>query len=278
MGNTRLKRNWKAVNTGAIGPVDLSFDTTGIASLSGGSTLSNYMLMIDNDGDGNFNTGTLSFFTATGVTNKQLNFSGVTLNNGVVFTIITNRLSSALPAVWLGFTATVVNGNALLNWKTSDEINVDHYVVEHSLNGLNFTAAGSVMAANHSGTNNYSYTHDGPAAGTHHYRIRRVDKDGSSGYSDIKTIKITSSGANVQVRRNPVSGAALVLSVTAQQNSETMVRIMSADGKTLVQQRENLAAGTNFVHLNITPVPPGIYLVQVQLNGEIITKKFIRQR
>jgi len=278
VGAMRLRRSWKVINTGAVGQVDLSFDTTGIASLSGGSTLTNYMLMIDNDGDGNFNNGTLSFFTATGVTNKQLNFSGVTLNNGVVFTIITNRLSSALPAVWLGFTVTAVNGNALLNWKTGDEINVDHYVVEHSINGVNFTAIGSVTAANNSGINNYSFTQDGLTAGTHYYRIRRVDKDGDSGYSDIKSIKITATSANVQVRPNPVTGATLELAITAQQNNQTMVRVMSADGKLLVQQAANLAAGSNFVHLTIGSVPPGIYLVQVQLSGEIITKKFIRQR
>ncbi|MEO5592355.1 MAG: T9SS type A sorting domain-containing protein [Chitinophagaceae bacterium] len=277
VGSTRVNREWKIVNTGSVGAVDLSFDTTGLGNQAGGSIASNYALMVDNDGDGNFNTGSVSFVGAASGSGKKINFTGVTFNSGAVFTVITLKAFSALPAVWLGFTVEAVNGNALLNWKTSDEINVDRYVVEHSYNGVSFTAIGSVTANNATGINKYSFTDNGLAPGIHYYRIRRIDKDGKGEYSDTKTVKITTSGANVQIRPNPVTGSTLVLAVTVQQSSKTTVQVMSVDGKVMLQQKINLATGNNLVNLDIANVPSGIYLVQIQLSDEAVIKKFIRQ-
>ncbi|MEO5684069.1 MAG: T9SS type A sorting domain-containing protein [Chitinophagaceae bacterium] len=278
VGSTRLNREWKVVNTGGVGAVDLSFDTTGMANQAGGSIVNNYALMIDNDGDGNFSTGTVTFFNATSASGKKINFSGVTLNNNVAFTILTLKSSNLLPAIWLGFTAEAVNGNALLNWKTSDEMNVERYAVEHSFNGVSFSIVGSVNANNNSGENKYTFTHNGLAAGVHYYRIRRIDKDGNSGYSDVKTVRITTNGANVQIRPNPVMGATLVLAVSVQQSSKTMVQVMGADGKVILQKNISLFAGNNLVNLDVANVPTGIYMVQLLLSDEVVTKKFIRQR
>jgi len=276
VGSTRITRNWKVNNTGSVAGVSISFDTTGLGKQAG-TAVNSYALMISNTGDDTYH-GTLSFFTATGVSGKKILFSGVTLANGAAFTIITNNLNVALPAVWLGFTAQAVNGNALLNWKTSDEINVDRYTVEHSFNGVSFSAVGSVAANNNTGENNYSFTDAGLAPGIHYYRIRRTDKDGKSEYSDTKTVKITTTGANVQVRPNPVAGSTLVLAISVQQSSKTSIQVMGVDGKVIVHQNLNLATGNNLVNLNIASVPPGIYLVQVQLSDEVVTKKFIRER
>ncbi|HTE12358.1 MAG TPA: T9SS type A sorting domain-containing protein [Chitinophagaceae bacterium] len=277
VGSTRINRAWKVANTGSVGAVDISFDTTGLGNQTGGAIVNNYALLIDNDGDGNFNNNTLSFFNATSASGKKINFSGVTLNNGVVFTILTFKAAAALPAVWLGFTAEAVNENALLNWTTSDEMNVDRYVVEHSFNGVGFTATGSVTANNNTGINKYTFTDIGLAAGVHYYRIRRLDKDGKGEYSETKTVKIPAAGANVQVRPNPVVGSTLALSVTVQQSSKTTIQIMSVEGKVMLQQKINMSTGNNLVNLDIATIPSGIYLVQVQLSDEVVTKKFIRQ-
>ncbi len=278
VGSTRINREWKVANKGLVGAVNLSFDTTGLGNQAGGSNVSNFALMIDNDGDGNFNTGTLTFFGANSASGKKINFNGVVLNNNVVFTILTFKLNSALPAIWLGFTAEAVNGNGLLKWKTSDEIDVDHYVVEHSFNGISYSAIGSVTANNNSGQNNYTFTDNGLAAGVHYYRIRRVDKDGKTELSGVQSIKIAVSGANVQIRPNPVTGTALVLAVSVQQNIKTTVQVMSVDGKVLLQQNVTFNTGNNLLNMDVTRVPSGVYMVQVQLKDGLVTKKFIRQQ
>ena len=277
-GSTRINRSWKVANTGGVGAVNLSFDTTGLGAQQGGVVISNYSLMIDNDGDGNFNTGTLSFFTATGAAGKRINFNGVTLKNGVVFTILTFKMATALPAVWLGFTAAAINGNGQLKWQTSDEINVDRYLVEHSFNGVSYSVIGNVPANNNPGTNNYSFTDNGLTAGIHYYRIRRVDKDGNSSLSGVQSVSMAASGANVQVIPNPVTGPALVLAIAVQQNIRAMLQVVAADGKLVLQQFVNLNTGRNLVNLDISHIPFGTYMVRVQLKDGPVTRKFIRQQ
>ncbi len=87
-GAVRLEREWKVNNTGTVGAVDLSFDTVGL-TLSGANNLSNFLLLIDEDGDGDFNTGTTTQVNAASMSGKKINFATVTLANNVVFTILT---------------------------------------------------------------------------------------------------------------------------------------------------------------------------------------------
>ncbi len=278
-GAIRLTRTWKVNNTGAVGPVDLSFDSTGLGELSGGAILSNYALLIDSDGDANYNTGTASVYYATSAAGKRIIFSGVTLPNNVTFTILTVRSpNSTLPATWLGFNVVAKNDNAQLTWQTSEEINVDHYSVEHSLTGGSYVAVGAKAANNSTGINTYTFTHGPLSAGIHYYRIRRVDKDGVSEFSVVKTVNITSTGAIMEVRPNPVVGSNLQLAISTQQNAKAEIHIMTVDGKTILQQSSNLQQGMNTINMNVANVPSGIYLVQMVLNGELVTKKFIRQR
>lgn len=278
LGAIRVTRFWKLNNTNGVGAVDLSFDTTGL-TLTGGALLSNYSLIIDNDGDGNFNTGTYTIFHATSVSGMKLIFSGVTLPDGAVFSIITTPSpNSSLPAVWVSFTAEASNGDGLLKWKTTDEYNVARYEVEHSLNGTNFKTIGSVAAYNSNGMNNYTYTDPTLSAGTHYYRIRRIDIDGRSEYSVVKTLKIANGISSVSIRPNPVVGPTLTLAVTLQQNSKATIHVVGMDGKVIMQQSTSLVPGINTVNVDVARVPAGIYLVQVQLDEELVTKKFVKLR
>jgi hypothetical protein len=177
----------------------------------------------------------------------------------------------------LSFTAEEVHGNALLTWKTADEMNVDKYIVEHSYNGVSFSAVGSVAAKNTSGTNTYTFLHTNLTPGIHYYRIRRVDLNGVTELSDTHSIKISTQGANLVIRPNPVSGNMLTLSVNVAQNTRSAVQVLSMDGKMMSKSTVNLTAGSNLVNVDISFVPAGVYLLEMQLNDELIVKKFIRQ-
>ncbi len=78
-GSKRMIRTWKVKNTNSVGAVTLSFNMSGL-TLSGGTTAANYWLMIDNDGDGNFTTGTQSFVNASSLSASLISFSSITLS------------------------------------------------------------------------------------------------------------------------------------------------------------------------------------------------------
>lgn len=273
VGSVRVLRNWQVQNTGSVGAVDLSFDTTGL-TLAGGSTLTNFALMIDQDGDGDYHTGTVTYVRPTSATGNKLNFPGITLNNNVVFTLIT-QASALLPAIWQGFTATVQKNVATLTWKTSNEVNVDHYTVEYSVNGVAYLPATTVAAKNGAGINTYTVTQANLPAGIRYYRIRRVDKDGQSQLSEIKSVR-AGGLTTVVLKTNPIVKGRIELIIDVPQNQQAVIRVLSVTGKILVQQNAGLAGGTNTVNTNLTHVAAGTYFVQVQLADDVINKKFVK--
>ena len=231
--------------------------------------------MIDDDGDGNYATGTQSFIRPTSISGNTINFNGIVLNNGVVFTIIT-QASALLPALWQGFTATLDRTTAILTWKTSNEVNVDHYTVEYSTNGTSFIPAGTVVAKNGTGTNTYSLSQDNLPAGTRYYRIKRVDKDGNFVLSDVKSVR-AGGFTSVAIKSNPIVKGRLELIIDAVQNQEAVIRIVSTSGKVIAEQHNGLTTGSNSITANILHAAAGTYILQVQLANDIINKKFVKQ-
>ena len=80
--NRRIAREWKVAETGSVNNLYLQF---GGDSLEIPEIPTNFILMIDTDGDGDFTTGTPTQINSD-VAGKA-NFSGVDLNNGDVFTL-----------------------------------------------------------------------------------------------------------------------------------------------------------------------------------------------
>src|SRR6202012_185509 len=66
--------------------------------------------------------------------------------------------NSVVPVKLISFSAYSQpnSSNALLNWSTTNEINIKSFVVEQSLDGVNFTDIGTV-AAKDQYSNNYSF-------------------------------------------------------------------------------------------------------------------------
>lgn len=86
-GARRLEREWLVQQTGNTGAIDVSFDTKGLTLSGDLSRPTDFALLIDEDGDGDFTTGTVSYVLASSIINGQLQFPLVDLPNGVVFTI-----------------------------------------------------------------------------------------------------------------------------------------------------------------------------------------------
>lgn len=90
-GSKRVGREWKASTTG-IAPVNLEmkFDLSTVTpALAGTLTAADMELIIDNDGDGDFTTGTTTIVPASDLASNVVTFNGVSLGSGVVFTVVT---------------------------------------------------------------------------------------------------------------------------------------------------------------------------------------------
>jgi len=93
---SRTGREWKNKKTGDVGTLNMSFNTLGLTTT--GTTASDFALLIDEDGNGDFSNGTITEIAPTAYSGNLLEFNGISLTDGAVFTILTSKG----PTVWNG--------------------------------------------------------------------------------------------------------------------------------------------------------------------------------
>lgn len=234
--------------------------------------VNNYLLDVSTDPDfGSFvsgynarNVGNVTNFTVTGLTlgvnyYYRLRANKTTLaNQGAnTYAYTSVRTAAALPAKWAEFTATTQGSSVLLKWATLSEFNTSHFIVERSNDGRQFVALGRVEAAGEATDKQfYQYTDAGAVAGVNHYRIRLIDKDGTSTYSDIRTVQLRNDN-RVLVYPIPARDH-LFIELKDQSAGSRDGRIISMTGQVVMRFRMS----SNREKININTLQAGSYLVQ----------------
>lgn len=77
-----------------------------------------------------------------------------------------------------------------LSWETAQEHQVAHFDIEYSPDGASFKSIGQVDARNSRQNETYAYQHLPGKSGTHYYRIRETDLDGSFMLTGIQSVKM----------------------------------------------------------------------------------------
>ncbi|RYZ91642.1 MAG: T9SS type A sorting domain-containing protein, partial [Sphingobacteriaceae bacterium] len=182
-------------------------------------------------------------------------------------------LGGPLPVSLLHFNATIQNGNALLTWATSFESNTDKVVIEKSTNLNSWTAiAVRTAAGNSTSLIHYSYT-DNNISGTVYYRLKFVDIDGSSSYSDIKSVSNTSA-LKLIAYPNPTMGNLFVESNGSISNIKNLV-ITDAAGKNAPIAFKQVAS--NKIEVKTAALNAGIYYIKIyDAEGNSSVQKFIK--
>jgi hypothetical protein len=271
IGSSRLVRTWKVQTTGTVPAVSLTFDITGL-TLSGGSAVTNYYLLIDNDGDGEFKTGTQTLVQASGITGNLISFSGTNaLANGVVFTLITQPEGDfTLPEWWEDFTASVKGNVVTLHWKTATNLAIDHFTVYHSTDGGTFTPVAKIPLTTAMPPEGISYEVTEPGNGGFFYRVQAVLNDGTENYSIIRMITIGASNNGLSILSNPVVNGQLRLKCNESVTELATVSLFSASGSRELTQAWDLSPGANLLTMDIRRLPQGTYFVL--LTGSFISE------
>ncbi len=168
-----------------------------------------------------------------------------------------------LPLDLLSFTATAAGENIVLNWKTSNEVNLQNYVIEHSLNTIAFDSVGQVAATGNSfSTASYDFTHFGPGAGIHFYRLKEVDVSGHFTYSRVVSAKINSNVAELNIFPNPASDHIIIKHSGISGN---YIRIMNASGSIVGQYLFDPSSAQSTI--SVKSLARGNYFVEIVNSG-----------
>jgi len=190
-------------------------------------------------------------------------------------------IESTLPVQLKNFTAQLNNNKVDLKWVTSTEINTSHFVIEKSLDGINFSDAGTVFAfGNTTEEKNYNFTDNinVSQAVVIYYRLRTVDVDGRSGYSATRIIragKQTGQAISILTYPNPVNNELRITLPDNWQNKKVTFEIFNANGQTSKRTEKTNSGQTET--LNVSNLVQGFYFVRVSCEGQTAQQKIVKQ-
>jgi hypothetical protein len=169
-----------------------------------------------------------------------------------------------------------------LEWGTASEIDNDYFLIERSTDLQTWEQACKVKG---SGTTNELHEYScqdpnaGKAGGTVYYRPTQVDNNGA--YTYLKIIKIRlEPGAGVvdRVFPNPVAER-LTVQTQAAAGGIVNIRIMSLEGKQILQASYKVKPGSRTIDINLPEerLAKGMYILQVESGGEVYQQKINKQ-
>ncbi len=189
---------------------------------------------------------------------------------------------STLPVKIASFTATLTNDNkANLRWVTASEINVSHFVIERSIDGVNFSDAAVIFAyGNTTDMTSYNYSDNLKEiqSSVVYYRLRSVDVDGQSMYSETRIIRTTKQAENtitIVTFPNPVTSEVRISIPANWQNKKVVYEVLNANGQ--VVKKAETASSSQTETVNMSTVNRGFYVIKVSCEGQTAQQKIIKQ-
>jgi len=198
--------------------------------------------------------------------NENVNNNNLTAALGVI-------PPNIVPILLLNFDAVKQGSTVQCSWRTSSEVNSDHFDVEYSKDGNTWQTIGTVAAAgNSSTTKSYGFNHPNPVNGANYYRLKQVDINGSFVYSSIRVVNFNSK-TGIRILPNPVVDKLYITSdATTPLQS---VSVYAADGKQL-QQTSKFVPGNS---IDMSRYPTGTYLIKiVDAQGNTETHSVLKGR
>ena len=188
------------------------------------------------------------------------------------------NLTSALPVVLGPYTAQQTGSSAVtVSWTTTSEINNNHFTVERSLDGINFSALGTVAATNRANGDSYSYVDATPAAGNNFYRLVQVDNDGKTTYFNV--LKVVLSGSQQMALRmspNPVVSS-VMLQLSHPETGDIQVVLSDMQGRVLRSWKFSKPGIYWQQTLDLGNIPTGSYTLQLRGATLREIQQFVKQ-
>ena len=187
---------------------------------------------------------------------------------------------STLPVKLTAFTASLVKEKVNLKWETASEINVSHFELERSTDGVNFSKTALVFSYGAADTK-ASYTYSDNVTSFQvpvvYYRLRSVDIDGKSELSETRIIRLGKTDANsisILTFPNPVMNELRITVPNNWQNKPAVFEMFNANGQ--VSSRKSASGCNQTETINTSNLAPGFYIVRVTCDGQTAQQKIVK--
>ncbi len=202
-----------------------------------------------------------------------------------------------LPVELISFTAELIENSVNLKWQTATEVNNFGFDIERASNPFS-TGWSKIGFVQGSGTTNspkhYKYVdNELPNAEAISYRLKQIDNDGTSTYSKVVAVdlsSITSVDDDVEYQfsleqnfPNPFNPSTTInftvpkIANGAKQSVKTILKLYNVLGKQVAALVEkNLQPGNHKVNFDASELPSGIYFYKIEVGSQFhSTKKMV---
>jgi hypothetical protein len=190
---------------------------------------------------------------------------------------------SSLPVQLMSWNATVAPKGVALSWSSAKEINVSNYVIERSLDGVEYKDAAMVFTQGDGNSNqrlDYSYTDKMTTSsqGLIYYRLRMVDADGSFKRSDVRVVRLGKNAETpvVSVYPNPAVNNIMISVPAAWQNKQVSVEVYNSNGQMMRHLSNSNAGQTEMI--DVKNLTSGMYIVRVSNGTQTATQQVFKAK
>jgi photosystem II stability/assembly factor-like uncharacterized protein len=186
--------------------------------------------------------------------------------------------SIVLPVNGLNFTGKDAGDHIQLNWQTLQENGLDHFELERSTDGIHFSRITSVWPKGGAGPNSYIYNdYDERQLASQgrsnlQYRLKSVDLNGNSTWSDIVSINLAITGSVTLM--GTAFESSLKIRVISDMSQTVTLQMYDMSGKLVLSKSIPVSSGSNEINLdNLSGLARGMYLFTARTRTQRFTQK-----
>ena len=149
-----------------------------------------------------------------------------------------------------------------VGWDVNEVGTGASFQVEHSADGVNFVAIGTVAGI--PGEDHYRFADGNPDAGTNYYRIKAIPSGGEGVLvSEVMEIGFVA-GPDGGISLRSVLPGSVLLYVAGSQEGTVSLSLIDAAGRTYFSRQAILSAGDNYLPIRLPTLARGVYYLTVR--------------
>jgi hypothetical protein len=187
-----------------------------------------------------------------------------------------NVVCTPAPLDLLVFNVNREANNARLDWQTENEMEMSHFSIQRSVDGVRFEPIARIVATNQP-TARYNYLDERvPSAALVYYRLEQFDADSTSDFSPVRSVRFPQNPLRLSVAPNPATRE-VSLTVSSRMERTVSVQVVDATGSVLYSARHALVQGANLMTISVADWPSGTYIVTVLEGTERVEQRLVVQ-
>lgn len=227
-------------------------------------------------------TGTGSFSQGiTGLTGSTTYYvrSFMTNSYGTFYSAQSSFTTTAvsMPLSLISFKAYQSGTGIQTEWKTTQEVNVDRFELERSIDGIHFSKIATLPAKGKL-QNDYTSMDVQPIKGNNFYRLKMIDLDATYKYSSVVRVGMNNGISLVKIYPTVITGKSFVLEMENQERGNYNLGLYDLSGKLVysqdIQHKEVSGSQTVTIPGNVSK---GTYYIRVKKDVIVYSGKLVIQ-